>query len=95
MTMGRTLLLAAVLVTLLGVTAASAQGRRDTTMTQQQNLPPDRNRTDIDRDRDRHDMDRDRDHRHYGWMRGHHYGWYRHHHCMIQWHRHHRVRICR
>ena len=108
MTIGKTLLLAAVLAAApFAVSAANGQSQHrdmtnttNTTMQQQQpdRATSDRSRTGMrdmrDRDmRDQHMRDRDhRDMRHYGWRRGHHYGW---RHCKTRWHHHRRVRVCR
>lgn len=108
MTMGKTLLLAAVLAAApFTVSGASAQNTHSnmtsTTMQQRDRATVDRNQTDQRgirdrsiRDRDMRDRDMrhrdDRDMRHHGWSRGHHYGW---RHCVTRWHHHRRVRVCR
>jgi hypothetical protein len=109
MSIGKTLLLAAVLAAApFAASAAGAQVQRNTmtAMPRDRTMTTDRATTFRDRqdmrdmrDRDRRDMRdrdmRDRDHRD---MR--HFGWRNGHHygwrnCMMRWHHHRRVRVCR
>jgi Ni/Co efflux regulator RcnB len=96
MSIGKTLLLAAVLAAApLAGSAASAQVQHNpmTAMPRDRTMTTDRATTLRDRQdmRDMRFRDR-RDMRHFGWRNGHHFGW---RHCMMRWHHHHHVRVCR